>query len=201
MQARPLRTLSAGSLLLATALSAPAQALSPAPAAGAWQTDSKFTINGQDLGALMRQAMQDALKQMPAAERKAAEEMMKGQLAAWGGPEQECVTAEEAARRTTARAVLDDLQQDAPHCRYEAVQVTGGTLRFKGRCADPEGFTGDVAGEMSMSGPKAWTARWTGSGTMAQVEEIPGLKVGADGRVQMVWTGSGRWLAASCPPR
>jgi hypothetical protein len=36
---------------------------------------------------------------------------------------------------------------------------------------------------------------------MAQAEEMPGLKIGADGRVQMVWTGSGRWLAASCPPR
>ncbi len=180
---------------------ASAQALSPPPAPGQWQTDSRFTVNGQDLGALMRQAMQASLKELPAADRKMAEEMMKGQLGAWGGVQQECVTPEEAARRATARAVLDDLQQDAPQCRYEPVQVSGGMLRFKGRCADPEGFTGDVAGELSMAGAKAWTARWSGTGTLADAAELPGLKAGADGRVQMVWTGSGRWLAATCAAR
>lgn len=203
MHTHPTRSLGACILLLAAGLAtaARAQALSPAPAAGQWQTESRFTVNGQDLGALMRGAMQEALKAMPAAERKMAEEMMKGQLTAWGGTQQECITPEEAARRTTARAVLDDLQKDAPHCRYEPVQVSGGTLRFKGRCTDPEGFSGDVAGELTMAGAKAWTGRWSGTGTLADAGELPGLQRAADGRVQMVWSGNGRWLAAHCAPR
>lgn len=199
MRAPSLTLLAACVASLAPATPACAQALNPTPAAGLWQTESKLSINGQDMATLMRQAMQEALKAMPASERAAAEEMMKSQLAAFGGTQKECVSAEEAARRTTARAVLDDLQQDAPHCRFEPVQVSGGSLRFKGRCADSEGFTGDVSGDMTMASPKAWTARWTGNGTMAQADEMPGLKIGADGRVQMAWSGSGRWVAAQCP--
>lgn len=180
------------------ALPAFAQTLSPAPAAGLWETQSKFTINGQDLGALMKRSMADALKGMPADQRAMAEQMMGG-MGGMGGSQQECLSAAEAARRSDARAVLADLQKDAPQCRYEPVKVGGATLAFKGRCSDPEGFTGDVAGELTMGSAKAWTGRWSGKGRMAgEMGEMPELKIGADGRVEMAWSGSGRWVSAAC---
>lgn len=184
---------------LATPAPAAAQTLSPAPEPGLWETQSKLTVNGQDLAAAMQAAMAAALKEMPPDQRAMAEQMMKAQAAAFGGTRQECLTAAEAARRIDARTILADLQEDSPQCRYEPVKVSGGTVAFKGRCTDPDGFTGDVTGEMSMTSAKAWTGRWSGTGRMAgDMGSMPGLKIGADGRVQMAWAGSGRWVAASC---
>ena len=192
-----MKTVLVTSLLLATA-AAPAQTLKTAPAPGLWETSWTMQVNGQDLNALMRRAMADALAAMPPADRAAAEPMMKAQLAAFGEKRQECVTAAESARAVDPRQVLADLQQDAPQCRFEPLEVRGNTLAFKGRCNDPEGFTGDVTGEFSLADPKAWTGRFGGQGRMANAEEMPGLKVGADGRVDYRMAGSGRWLAASC---
>lgn len=183
--------------LALVALPAAAQTLSPTPAPGLWETDSKMTVNGQDLGALMRQGMQAAMKDLPADQRAMAEQMMKGQ-ALPGGKQQSCLTPAEAAKRSDARTALAELQRESPSCRYEPVKVGGATMSFKGRCDDPEGFTGDVTGEFTMNGAKAWTGRWSGNGRMAQAEEIPGLKVAPDGRVQFGWAGSARWLAADC---
>ena len=184
-------------LLASTAV---AQTLNPAPAPGLWETQFKLTVNGQDLGAAMQNAMAAAMKDMPADQRAMAEQMMKAQGGAMmGGPQQECLTAETAKRRSDARTMLADLQKDAPTCRYEPVKISGGTVSFKGRCTDPDGFSGDIAGEMTMGSAKAWTGRWTGTGRMAgDMGGMPGLKVAADGRVQMAWNGSGRWLGASC---
>ena len=49
-----------------------------------------------------------------------------------------------------------------------------------------------------MSSAKAWSGRWQGSGRMAQAEDMPGLKLATDGRVQFGWSGTGRWLADAC---
>lgn len=193
----PMKTCHAlSTLLLLVALPAVAQNLSPAPQPGLWESGGKMTVNGQDLAALMRQAMQAAMKDMPADQRAMAEQMMKAQ--GLDGRQSECMTAAQAAARTNAQAVLAELQKDSPSCRYEAVKVSGPTLSFKGRCADPEGFSGDVTGEFTMTSERAWTGRWGGVGRMANAEEIPGLKLPADGRARFEWTGSGRWLAAAC---
>jgi hypothetical protein len=186
------------SLLALAATTVSAQTLKNAPAPGLWETSWAMQVNGQDLQALMRRAMADAMAAMPAADRAAAEPMMKAQLAAFGGKRQECVTPAESARAADARQVLAELQQDAPGCRFEPVEVRGNTLVFKGRCNEPEGFTGNVDGEFTLAEPKAWTGRFGGQGRMANAEEMPGLKVGADGRVDYRMAGSGRWLAASC---
>lgn len=189
-------------LLAAAVLSgsaASAQTLSVAPAPGLWETQGRMSVNGQDIGALMRQSMQAALKDMPADRRAMAEQMMKAQgMPGADGRRQECLTPAEAARRADPRAVLEGLQKDSPECRYEPVQVRGATLAFKGRCDDPDGFSGDVTGELTMDGPKAWTGRWGGVGRMSGAEQMPGLKVQPDGRTQFGWSGSGRWVAASC---
>ncbi len=144
--------------------------------------------------------MTAAMKDMPPEHRAMAEQMMKKQgMPGMGGQRQECLTPEQAARRSSARTMLDDLQKDAPTCRYEPVQVGGAKVTFKGRCNDPKGFSGDVAGEFTMTSAKAWTGRWSGKGRMAgEMGQMPELKVGADGRVDFGWTGSGRWSAAAC---
>lgn len=183
----------------ALAVPAAAQTLSPAPEPGLWDTQFKLTVNGQDLAAAMQAAMAAALKDMPPDQRAMAEQMMKAQGGAFGGSRQECLTAAEAARRVDARTILADLQKDSPQCRYEPVRVSGGSVAFKGRCTDPDGFTGDVTGELTMTSARAWAGRWSGSGRMAgDMGAMPGMKIGADGRVQMAWTGSGRWVAAAC---
>lgn len=184
-------------VLALLALPAAAQTLSPTPTPGLWETDSKMTVNGQDLGALMRQSMQAAMKKLPADQRAMAEQMMKGQ-AMPGGKQQSCLTPAEAAKRGDARTALAELQRESPTCRYEPVKVAGATMSFKGRCEDPEGFTGDITGEFKMTDAKAWTGRWAGTGLMAQAESMPGLKVPPDGRMQFGWVGSGRWLAGAC---
>jgi hypothetical protein len=189
-------------LLAATAglSSAQAQKLSPAPLPGLWETDWKMTVNGQDMGALIRQAMQEALQQMPPGQRAQAEQMMKAQGGpmAIGGKQQECLSPADAAKATDPQRVLADMQEDAPQCRFQPVSVTGSTMRFKGRCEDADGFTGDIAGEFTLISDKAWTGRWGGQGRMAGAEDMPGLKPGAGGQVDYRMSGNGRWLAAAC---
>ena len=90
------------------------------------------------------------------------------------------------------------MQEDAPQCRCEPVAGSGSTLRFKGRCNDADGFSGDVSGDFTLTSSKAWTGRWGGQGRMAGADEIPGFKPAAGGQVDYRMSGSGRWLAADC---
>lgn len=182
--------------VLALCAALPAWAQQPAP--GLWETDWKTVVNGQDLGALMQRAMADAIKAMPAAQRAQAEQMMKEQANAFGGKDKDCLTPEEAARMADPQKMLAEMQKDAPHCRFEPVKVAGGNVSFKGRCNDPQGFSGDISGEFKLDGAKAWSGSWGGKGRLAGIEGVPGLAVPADGRVDYRASGSGRWLAASC---
>lgn len=198
--AGPFRALTLLLLVTAGLVPAHAQTLSPAPLPGLWETDWKMSVNGQDLGALMRQAMEQALKQMPAAQRAQAEQMMKAQGGpmALGGRQQQCLSAADAAKAIDPKQVLADMQKQAPQCRFEPVSVASSTLRFKGRCDDADGFTGDIAGEFTLTSDKAWTGRWGGQGKMAGAEDMPGFKPGAGGQVDFSMNGGGRWLAAAC---
>lgn len=111
-----MRHLSTFALLVLTSVAAPAQTLKNAPDPGLWETSWTTQINGQDLAALMRRAMAQAIQSMPASERAAAESMLQAQLQAFGGKHPECLTAAEAARATDAREVLADLQQEPRTC-------------------------------------------------------------------------------------
>jgi hypothetical protein len=159
-----------------------------------------MSVNGQDLGALMRQGMEQALQQMPPAQRAQAEQMMKAQggPTTVGGKQQECLSPADAAKATDPKQVLADMQDDAPQCRFEPVSVSGSTMRFKGRCTDADGFSGDIAGEFTLTSDKAWSGRWGGQGKMAGADEFPGFSQGAGGQVDYRMSGSGRWLAGSC---
>ena len=186
--------------LTAALVPARAQTLAPAPLPGLWEIDWKISVNGQDLNALMRQSMAQALKEMPAEQRAQAEQMMKAQGGpmAVGGKQQQCLSAADGAKAADPKQVLAQLQQDAPQCRFEPVSVAGSTMRFKGRCNDADGFTGDISGELTMTSDKVWTGRWGGQGKMAGAEDIPGFKPAAGGQVDYRMSGGGRWLAAAC---
>lgn len=178
----------------------PAARLSPVPTPGLWEAGWRTTVNGQDLGRALRTMIAGQMAQMPADQRAMTEMMVKdltgGPL--MGGIRQECLTPEAAARVVDPAAWLQDVLRDAPGCRFEPVRADGATLAFKGRCADPDGFTGDVTGTLTLDGPRAWTAGWSGRGRMIGLDDLPGMKPGADGRVDYRVSGSGRWKAAAC---
>jgi hypothetical protein len=180
---RPLLT-----ALALCACSAPALAqLSPKPDLGLWETRTKMTVNGRDMLADMRAAQEAMMKSLPPAERAKMAEAMKAQGA--GAPsetDQECLDAKSLADWSDPKSRLREMEQDMPGCTFEQTAAAGSALQFKGRCVDPQGFTGDIVGTMTMKGARAWTSVYTGKG---QSQGRP-----MDMRVES----SGRWLAASC---
>lgn len=189
-------------LMLTAALGvAQAQTLSPAPTPGLWENEFKMTLNGQDIGAMMRKAQEDMLKSMPPEQRAQMAAMMKSQGNPFGGKQPDCLTPEEVARGIDVKTMLADLQKDAGNCRFEPVQAGGSKVSFKGRCQDPEGFSGDIAGEMKIESSKAVSFRYEGKGRMPAMARMPGMAAGgqgADGLVTMLMQGQSRWVAASC---
>lgn len=178
-------------LLAALALcacSSPALAqLSPKPDLGLWETRTKMTVNGRDMLADMRAAQEAMMKSLPPAERAQMAEAMKAQGAgALAEADQMCIDAKSLADWSDPKARMREMEQDMPGCKFEQTSMSGSTLQFKGRCADPQGFTGDIAGTMTMKGSRAWTSVYSGKG---QSQGRP-----MDMRVES----SSRWLAASC---
>jgi hypothetical protein len=182
--------------LASAPLSASAQ-LSPAPELGLWETKSQLLIDGRDLMADMRNAQAEMMSKMPPAQRAQMEAALKANGGgSGGGVERDCVTAKDLADWTNPTARLREMEEDAPTCKFQPVSSSGATLQFKGRCNDPQGFSGDVAGSFTMNGPRAWTTVYTGKGKMADAA-VMGQKA-AGGAVDMRVESSGRWLAASC---
>lgn len=175
-----------------------AQTLSPAPLPGLWESETSIRVNGQDVMAAMRAAQQEMLKSMPPAQRAQVEAMMKAQGGALGSRQSYCLTPQEAAKSTDARELLAQMYDDAPQCRFEPVKVSGSTLSFRGRCEDPDGFTGDVGGTVTIESPKSVVFRYEGKGRMSGVEDMPGMAGAGEGPVLMVAQGRSRWVAASC---
>lgn len=181
-----IRRLTVAALVLTAALPAAAQ-LSPKPELGLWEMRTKMTVNGRDMLADMRAAQEAMMKSLPPEQRAQMAEAMKAQGA--GAPsetDQECLDAKSLADWADPKARLREMEKDAPGCKFDQTAAGGSTLQFKGRCTDPEGFTGDVTGTMTMKGPREWTALYTGKG---QSQGRP-----MDMRVET----RGRWLAASC---
>lgn len=170
-------------------LAAPARAqLQPAPETGLWESRHTVLVNGRDMMADLRAQQAEMLKQLPPAQRAQMEAMMKQHGASVQPVHQQCITAKDLKEWADPNARLREMEREAPQCRYEPAQVSGSTLRFKGRCQDPEGFTGDVGGTLAMQGPRAWTSQIVGKGRMQ----------GMPGTVEMRMEGTGRWLSAQC---
>jgi hypothetical protein len=165
---------------------ASAQSLSPLPEVGLWEERTQLLVNGKDLMAQMRQAQEAMLKNMPANQRAAMEAELKKSAS---DTQRECLTKEDAADWKDPRKALANMERES-QCKFDLVNVSGSTLQFKGRCKDPDGFTGDVAGNLTMAGPRAYTWTYTGKGRMAGAE--------GGGPVEMKATSSARWVAARC---
>lgn len=171
---------------------AAAQALT-APTPGLWQTQTRLHLNGQDFFAALRKMQQDALQSLSPAQRQQMQAMMTDP----GAPSKNCLTAQEAARSRDPKTLLDDLSKDSPGCRFDTPTVSGNVMRFKGRCTDPQGFTGDLAGDMQMLSAKEWKATYVGKGSMDIPEGMKGFGA-PGGLVEMRMETHSRWIAASC---
>jgi Protein of unknown function (DUF3617) len=177
-------------------LVARAQSLTPAPELGQWEVRNQVLVNGKDVIADARKAQLEAMKSLPADQRAQAQARLEASSA---DNQRECLTAKDVEGWSDPRKRLEQMQSDAPSCKFESQGVTGSTLRFNGRCVEPNGFTGDVVGSMTMTSARAWTATYTGSGRMADVK-LAGGKVEPGGPVEIKASASGRWLAAQCEP-
>ena len=171
-------------------LPAGAQAqIQPLPELGLWETRAQMLVNGRDLLADMRRQQAEMLKQMPPAQRAQMEAMMQSQGGGLAEVDRDCVTAEDRNAWRDPAARLREMERDAPHCRFELVKAAGSTLTLKGRCSDPEGYTGDLSGTFTMDSARAWRSSIVGKGRMQ------GVPTAVDYRVES----SGRWVAAQCP--
>jgi hypothetical protein len=194
----PRRAASAALVAVLAASPALAQRLSPAPTPGLWENTNKITLNGVDLMAAMRQAMEQSLKELPPAQRAQAMQALQAQAAVIGGTTAECLSPAMARELTEPRALVDRLnrEEDNAGCRYELVSASGSTVRLRGQCKPEDGWNGAVQGSFTLNDAKRWSARFTGSGRLLG-EAMPGIP-NAQGEVQMVIEMSGRWVAASC---
>jgi hypothetical protein len=168
------------------AAGASAQSLSPLPEIGLWEERMQLLINGKGLLVQLREAQAASLKNVPANQRAAAEADMKQ---ATSDTQRECLTKEDVADWKDPRKALASMERES-QCKFDLVNVSGSVLQFKGRCKDPDGFTGDVAGNLTMAGPRAYTMSYNGKGRMAGAE--------GGGPVDMKMTSSARWVAARC---
>jgi hypothetical protein len=146
----------------------------------------QLLINGKDLMAQLRESQAAMLKNMPANQRAAMEADLKKATA---DTQRECLTKEDAAEWRDPRKALASMERES-QCKFDLVNVSGSVLQFKGRCKDPDGFTGDVAGNLTMAGSRAYTWTYSGKGRMAGAE--------GGGPVEMKMTSTARWVAARC---
>lgn len=187
------RLLLAGSLLLGSA-AVMAQKLSVTPAPGLWENTQTMKLGGIEMGALMRQAHAEAMKQLPPEHRAMAEQAM---AAMGGGPSRECLTPEQARAASDPAALLRQINEDQDgNCRFDLVSTSGNTLNLRGQCRAEDGWNGAVQGAMTMHDARRWSSRFTGSGRW-QGDLPPGVPT-RGGAVEMLMEGSGRWLAAAC---
>lgn len=172
---------------------AAAQSLKPAPELGLWEVRNQLLVNGKDVLADMRQAQLEALKNLPAEQRAQKEALLKE---ATSEGQRECLTDKDLEGWSDPRQRLAQMERDAPSCKFDLDSVNGPTLQFKGRCAQSDGFTGEVTGSMTMTSARAWTATYIGKGRMADVKV--GDKVEPGAPVEIKSSASGRWLGAQC---
>jgi hypothetical protein len=181
-----MRSVIALSAVVIVAGGASAQSLSPLPEVGLWEERIQLLINGKDLMAQLRESHAAMLKNMPANQRAAMEADLRKSTS---DTQRECLTKEDAAEWKDPRKALASMERES-QCKFDLVNVSGSVLQFKGRCKDPDGFTGDVVGNLTMAGPRAYTFAYTGKGRMAGAE--------GGGPVEMKMTSSARWVAARC---
>jgi hypothetical protein len=190
------------SVLATLALSAPAaaQRLSVTPSPGLWESTQKMLLNGVDAMAAMRTAQAEMLKSLPPADRAMAEQMMKAQAGAFGGPQRECLTAQAVRELNDPALLLAHLNKQSAEegdaCRHQVVSVSGNTIQVRSQCKPQEGWQGTMQGTLTLHDERRMSHRFTGSGKLVG-EAMPGIP-NPTGTVNIVVEGQGRWLGAAC---
>lgn len=172
--------------------------IKPLPLPGLWEIESQMLINGQDLMANIRQTQEAMMKNMPPAQRQQMEATMRERGDA-GGKTRECLTAKEVAELADPKKALARSMKEQPNCKPEVVSISGGTIKFKSRCDDPNGMTGDFTGEHTIVDTQHWNYSMQGRGQVPA--QMPGAGPAAKGKNNMVdikGSGQARWIAASC---
>jgi hypothetical protein len=189
--------LMAGLLLAIGTAAAQAQVLSVQPRPGLWKSEGKMLINGQDIFATMRKAQAEMLKNLPAEQRAQMAAMMQGQGP--HGQNLDCLTPEEARQLRDPQALLAKMHKETPQCRYQITQISGNTLGLKGRCNDPEGYSGDIEGSYTAHSDTEGSSSFKGNGRFPQAAQVPGIKPSGDGRYQFSMESRQSWVGPNCP--
>jgi hypothetical protein len=193
-----IRGFATAACLILTGAAAPAQTLKTTPLPGLWEQEFKILVNGQDLMASMAQAREAMMKSMSPQQRAQMQAMLQQQGGGAPGKERECLTAKDVAEMADPKKALANSMKDQPECRSEIVSVTGPSVKYKGRCENPGGFTGDFTGEYTQVDAKNWKYEMQGKGKMLAQMPAAGGKPGAGGPVEMNMRGQGRWVSADC---
>jgi len=162
-------------LALPTLFAATVQAQTMAP--GLWEQTTQ--VSGAQVDGAMAQ-MQAQLAQLPADQRKMAEEMMARQ--GGGGPP--------AGKGSTVRFCLSPAQAarseipSEPNCTHQMLGRSGGTVRYAYRCTGNRPSNGE--GEFTLSSDKAYSGKLTANAVIEGKTE----------QVQMRTTG--RWIGPDC---
>lgn len=193
MNPNPQRSLRivAGVIVVAVCGAARAQGFKTPPLPGLWEQRSHVLVDGEDILARLRQMQSQLLQSLPPEQRAQAQAMM-GRFAATPGTTRQCLSAKDAARWSDPKAALDDAMKGQSHCTSQLSPVSGDTVKFKVRCAEGEGLSGDFDGEFTMLDSRSWQYTMQGRGSLPQA--MPG---GAR-TVPIQASGQGRWLSDDC---
>lgn len=162
------------------------------PQTGLWRSQHQVLVNGQDILKQMQTLQQQMLAAVPAEQRALVAGMMpKKDLST----AQECLTAAEVALLQTPEQWLAKARQQMPKCQLQLTGSTANSVSVKGQCQDQGGYTGSLAGTVTLK-----TAQWMQmqmQGTGRYKMPMPGQAQNGD--VQFNLTSDSRWQSASCP--
>ena len=175
-----------GVVVTAFAFQAQAQSLSTLPQAGLWEADVQMLVNGEDVMAKMRAARAEMMKKLTPEQRKMMESM---QPASASDKTLSCLDEKNIAEFADPRKALAKSMKEQQHCKADVVSVSGNTVKYKVRCDDPQGTTGDFNGEYTLLDTQHWTYTMQGKGQMAAAGNKP---------IEMKTSSQGRWVSADC---
>lgn len=194
MQLKPRHLIT--SLLLLTSVPLFAANIEPTPEPGLWHSESTTLINGVDMQAKMREVRESMLANMPAEQRAMVEEMMGD---AEDAGHQRCISADLAKQMTDPATLLADAQEQMPGCDLKVAKSADDSLEFSGDCANPDGFTGTMQGDMQMVSSKEIKSNFLGDGTYQLPEQAAGgLADELNGPVKVDHKETSKWVSSDC---
>lgn len=194
MQLKPRRLIPCFLLLASAPLFA--ANIEPTPEPGLWHSESTTLINGVDMQAKMREVREAMLANMPAEQRAMVESMMDDSEDAG---HQRCISADLAKQMTDPATLLADAQEQMPGCDLKVAKSADDSLEFSGECANPDGFTGTMQGDMQMVSSREIKSNFRGDGTYQLPEQAAGgLAEQLNGPVKVDHKEISKWVASDC---